>query len=94
MNATNGDFPNDTAQVKEHLRAAGDAAANAARARAAQAQDWARARAARAQDWARSQLGDVQQSIETQPYKAAALALGIGLLAGVLLTTLATRRSD
>lgn len=94
MNATNGDFPNDTAQVKEHLRAAGDAAANAARARAAQAQDWARARAARAQDWARSQLGDVQQSIESQPYKAAALALGIGLLAGVLLTTLATRRSD
>jgi ElaB/YqjD/DUF883 family membrane-anchored ribosome-binding protein len=39
-------------------------------------------------------LGDVQQRIEAQPYKAAALALGIGLLAGVLLTTLASRRSD
>jgi ElaB/YqjD/DUF883 family membrane-anchored ribosome-binding protein len=94
MNATNGDFSGDTAQVKDHLRAAGDAATSAARARAAQAQEWARARAARAQDWARSQIGDVQQSIEAQPYRAAALALGIGLLAGVLLTTLATRRSD
>lgn len=94
MNATNGDFPNDTAQVKDHLRAAGDAAASAARNRASQAQEWARNRAGQAQDWARSQIGDVQQRIEAQPYKAAALALGIGLLAGVLLTTLASRRPD
>jgi ElaB/YqjD/DUF883 family membrane-anchored ribosome-binding protein len=97
MNATtNGENAKaaDTAEVKEHLRAAGDAAANAARARAAQAQEWARNRASQAQDWARSQWGDVQHRIEAQPYKAVALALGIGLLAGVLLTTLATRRSD
>jgi ElaB/YqjD/DUF883 family membrane-anchored ribosome-binding protein len=97
MNATtNGDFSSSKpAEVKDHLKAAGDAAASAARARAAQAQDWARSRASQAQDWARSQLGDVQQRIEAQPYKAAALALGIGLLAGILLTTLATsRRSD
>lgn len=94
MNATNGDFSNDTAQVKDHLRAAGDAAASAARNRASQANQWARNRAGQAQDWARSQIGDVQQRIEAQPYKAAALALGIGLLAGVLLTTLASRRSD
>jgi ElaB/YqjD/DUF883 family membrane-anchored ribosome-binding protein len=90
---TNGDS-GDTAEVKEHLRAAGDAAANAARARAARAQEWARKNASQAQDWAKGQLGDVQQRIRAQPYKAAALALGIGLLAGVLLTTLATRRSD
>jgi ElaB/YqjD/DUF883 family membrane-anchored ribosome-binding protein len=94
MNATNGDYSGDTAEVKDHLRAAGNAAASAAREKAARAQDWARNRAGQAQDWARGQLGDVQQSIEAQPYKAAALALGIGLLAGVLLTTLATRRSD
>jgi len=100
MNATtNGEHAKaagtaDTAEVKEHLRAAGDAAANAARAGAAQAQEWARNRASQAQDWARSQWGDVQHRIEAQPYKAVALALGIGLLAGVLLTTLATRRSD
>jgi len=89
---TNGDSSQDTAEIKEHLRAAGDAAASAARARAARAQEWARDRANRAQGWARDQWGDMQQSIETRPYKAAALALGIGLLAGVLLTTLATRR--
>jgi len=94
MNATTNGDSGDTAEVKEHLRAAGDAAASAARARAAQAKDWARTRGAQAQDWAKGQLDGVQQRIEAQPYKAAALALGIGLLAGVLLTTLATRRSD
>jgi ElaB/YqjD/DUF883 family membrane-anchored ribosome-binding protein len=95
MNATtNGDSSDDTAEVKEHLRAAGGAAASAARARAAQAQEWARKSASQAQDWAKGQLGDVRQRIEAQPYKAAALALGIGLLAGVLLTILANRRSD
>jgi ElaB/YqjD/DUF883 family membrane-anchored ribosome-binding protein len=73
---------NEAAQVKEHLRAARDAAASAARHRAAQAQEWGR-----------TQLGDVQDRIEAQPYKAAALALGIGLLAGILLTTLARRAS-
>jgi ElaB/YqjD/DUF883 family membrane-anchored ribosome-binding protein len=94
MNATTNGDSGDTAEVKEHLRAAGDAAATAARARAAQAKDWARTRGAQAQDWAKGQLDDVQHRIEAQPYKAAALALGIGLLAGVLLTTLAARRSD
>jgi ElaB/YqjD/DUF883 family membrane-anchored ribosome-binding protein len=94
MNTTNGDNPGsgDTAEVKEHLRAAGDAAAKAARARAARAQDWARERASRAQDWARSQMDGAQRRIEAEPYKAAALALGIGLLAGVLLATLASSR--
>ena len=94
MNATTNGDSGDTAEVKEHLRAAGGAAATAARARAAQAKDWARTRGAQAQDWAKGQLDDVQHRIEAQPYKAAALAHGIGLLAGVLLTTLATRRSD
>ncbi len=95
MNATtNGDYSGSTAEVKERLRTAGADAASAARTRAAQAQEWARARASQAQDWARSQLGDVQQRIEAQPYKAAALALGMGLLAGVLLTMLTSRRSD
>jgi ElaB/YqjD/DUF883 family membrane-anchored ribosome-binding protein len=95
MNATtNGDFAGNRAEVKEHLRAAGDAAASAARARAAQAQKWAKARASQAQDWARMQIGDVQQRIEAHPGKAAALALGIGLLAGVLFTMLGSRRSE
>jgi ElaB/YqjD/DUF883 family membrane-anchored ribosome-binding protein len=85
MNTTagtvNGDsMAADAAQVKDHLRAARDAAANAARDRAAQAQEWGR-----------SQLNDVQERIEAQPYRAAALALGIGLLAGILLTSMARR---
>ena len=83
MNAANGDRPTaDTEEIKEHLRAAGDAAASAARNRAT-----------RAQQWARSQWDDVQDRIENQPYKAAALALGIGFLAGLLLTTF-NRRSN
>jgi ElaB/YqjD/DUF883 family membrane-anchored ribosome-binding protein len=94
MNATTDGDSGHTAEVKEHLRAAGGAAAGAARARAAKAQEWARHRAYQAQNWARSQLGDVQHRIEAEPYKAAALALGIGLLAGVLLTMLASRRGD
>jgi ElaB/YqjD/DUF883 family membrane-anchored ribosome-binding protein len=84
MNTTagsvNGDAAADAAQVKDHLRAARDAATNAARQRAQQAQEWGR-----------SQLNDVQERIEAQPYRAAALALGIGLLAGILLSTFARR---
>ena len=87
MNATagmtNGEHSAaDTAQVKEHLRAATDAAANAARNRAQQAQEWAR-----------SQWGDLQDRVEAQPYRAAAWALGIGLVVGILLTSLVRGRS-
>jgi ElaB/YqjD/DUF883 family membrane-anchored ribosome-binding protein len=79
MNAKNGDVGATTAgadgeQVKEHLRAAKDAAAHAARARAQQARDWAS-----------SQINDLQHQVESQPYKATAWALGVGFLAGVLL---------
>jgi hypothetical protein len=80
MNSKNGDIGStsgDTEQVKEHLRAAKDAAAHAARARAAQARDWAS-----------SQVDDLQHRIETQPYKASAWALGAGFLAGILLMSL------
>jgi ElaB/YqjD/DUF883 family membrane-anchored ribosome-binding protein len=67
----------DTEQVKEHLRAAKEAAASAARARAHQAQDWAR-----------SQIDDLQHRVEAQPYRASAWALGAGFLAGILLMSL------
>ncbi|HKT74444.1 MAG TPA: hypothetical protein VJQ47_16245 [Steroidobacteraceae bacterium] len=75
----NGDA--DAEQVKEHLRAAGDAAATAARARASQARDWAR-----------GQIEDWQERVEAQPYAASAWALGIGFVAGVLLTSLMRSR--
>jgi ElaB/YqjD/DUF883 family membrane-anchored ribosome-binding protein len=79
MNAKNSDVGAgaDTEQVKEHLRAAKDAAASAARARAQQAQDWAR-----------SQLSDIQARVQAEPYKATAWALGAGFLAGILLMSL------
>jgi ElaB/YqjD/DUF883 family membrane-anchored ribosome-binding protein len=76
MNAKNGDLGagTDTEQVREHLRAAKDAAASAARARAQQAQSWAR-----------EQLDGLQQRVEARPYQASAWALGAGFLAGILL---------
>lgn len=76
MNATNGDLGTgqDTEQVREHLRAARDAAAQAARARAEQAREWAN-----------NQIGGLQERVEAQPYRASAWALGLGFLAGILL---------
>jgi ElaB/YqjD/DUF883 family membrane-anchored ribosome-binding protein len=79
MNSKNGDHGagGDTDQVKDHLRAAKDAAAQAARARAQQARDWASSR-----------IDDLQQSVEAQPYRASAWALGAGFLAGILVMSL------
>ena len=85
MNAKNGDLGAgaDAEQVKEHLRAAREAAGHAARAKAQQARDWAS-----------SQVDSLQQRVEAQPYKATAWALGAGFLAGILLMSLirGTRR--
>jgi ElaB/YqjD/DUF883 family membrane-anchored ribosome-binding protein len=83
MNAKNGDLGAGTSaaadgeQVKEHLRAAKDAAASAARARAQ-----------RARDWASSRVDELQQRVEAEPYRASAWALGVGFLAGILLMSL------
>jgi hypothetical protein len=81
MNATaganNGEQTADTAQVKEHLRAASEAATNAARNRAQQAQQWAR-----------SQWDGLQERVEAQPQRASMWALGIGIVAGIVLSSL------
>jgi ElaB/YqjD/DUF883 family membrane-anchored ribosome-binding protein len=79
MNAKNGDLGAgaDTEQVKEHLRAAKEAAGHAARAKAQQARNWAS-----------SQIDELQERVEAQPYKASAWALGAGFLAGILLMSL------
>jgi ElaB/YqjD/DUF883 family membrane-anchored ribosome-binding protein len=68
-------------QVKEHLRAAKGAAAEAIRGASREAQTWGRGR-----------FSDLQDRIEAEPYRAAAWALGIGFVAGVLITALARRR--
>lgn len=69
-----GKTTGDVSDVKDHLRAAGEAAAEAARARAGQARDWAQDR------WT-----SLQERVEAQPYRATAWALGIGVVAGFLL---------
>jgi ElaB/YqjD/DUF883 family membrane-anchored ribosome-binding protein len=68
-------------QVKEHLRQAKDAAGDAIRGATRDAQTWGR-----------SQFADLQDRIEAEPYRAAAWALGIGFVAGVLISALARRR--
>jgi ElaB/YqjD/DUF883 family membrane-anchored ribosome-binding protein len=65
-------------EAKEHLRAAKDAASDAVRGTTAQAKTWTRAKYA-----------DLQERVEAEPYKAAAWALGLGFLAGVIITALA-----
>ncbi len=71
---SNGQNTADVSDVKDHLRAAGEAAAQAARARADQAREWAQDR------WS-----GLQERIEAEPYHATAWALGIGVVAGILL---------
>ena len=67
-------------QAKEHLRAAKGAAADAVRSATRDAQTWGRSR-----------FANLQDQIEAEPYRAAAWALGIGFVAGVLLTAMAKR---
>jgi ElaB/YqjD/DUF883 family membrane-anchored ribosome-binding protein len=67
-----------TEQVKEHLRAAKDAATDAVRGTTQQARGWTQ-----------SKFSELQERVEAEPYRATAWALGIGFVAGVLLTALA-----
>lgn len=71
---SNGKNTADVSDVKDHLRAAGEAAAEAARERAGQAREWAQ-----------DQWSSLQERVEAQPYRATAWALGIGVVAGFLL---------
>ena len=65
-------------QVKENLRAARDAASETVR-------DVSR----EAGTWSRGQFAALQDRVEAEPYRAAAWALGIGFVAGILITALA-----
>lgn len=67
--------------VKDHLRAAREAATDAVRNRTQQARGWSRAR-----------LNTLQERVETEPYRATAWALGIGFIAGILLTAIVRGR--
>jgi ElaB/YqjD/DUF883 family membrane-anchored ribosome-binding protein len=76
----NGDagMRSGTEQVKEHLRAARDTAADTLRSTAQQAKGWSRDR-----------FQELQERVEAEPYRATAWALGIGFVMGVVLTVLA-----
>jgi hypothetical protein len=74
---SNGKNTADVSDVKDHLRAAGEAAASAARARADQAKEWAS-----------GQWSSLQERVEAEPYRATAWALGIGVAAGFILANL------
>lgn len=65
-------------QVKEHLRAAKDAASETIKGASNEARTWSR-----------SQFSQLQDRVEAEPYRAAAWALGIGFVAGILITALA-----
>ena len=71
--------------AKEHLKAAAGAAGESIRDRAQAYRERARDRAADAGDWAKSQWTDIQGRVESQPQTAALWALGIGVVAGILL---------
>jgi ElaB/YqjD/DUF883 family membrane-anchored ribosome-binding protein len=67
-----------TEEMKDHLRAAKDAASDTVRTKTDQARTWTK-----------SQYAQLQERVEAEPYKAAAWALGIGFVAGMLITVLA-----
>jgi len=71
--------------AKEHLKAAAGAAGENLRGRAQAYGERAREGANEAGDWARSQWSGIQGRVESQPQTAALWALGIGVVAGILL---------
>jgi ElaB/YqjD/DUF883 family membrane-anchored ribosome-binding protein len=70
-----------TEQVKEHLRAAKEAASETLRGASNEARSWSRNR-----------FSHLQDRVEAEPYRAAAWSLGIGFIAGILITALARGR--
>ncbi len=86
---SNGEQARAEAQkVRDHLKAAGSAAADALRENASAAADAARAGARNAGDWARSRLEDLRGTVERRPQTATLWALGIGVVAGLLVGSL------
>lgn len=84
--ATNGDnITNEASRQAERM-------ADTASDTAARASSAARERADQAQRWAKSRWGDLQRSVEEQPYQSSVWALGIGFAAGLLVMGLLGRR--
>ncbi|MGH8259561.1 MAG: hypothetical protein ACREUG_07710 [Steroidobacteraceae bacterium] len=96
LGTSNGEqVRNETQKAREHVKAAGSAAADALRDNAstlrdnaAAAAEAARSGARGASDWARSRFEDLQGRVEERPQTAALWALGIGVVTGFLLGTI------
>ena len=75
--------------ARETLREAGRETAeqfrDRLRSKASSMGDKLREGADNARGWARSRLDNLQGSVEANPYRASAWALGLGLVAGVVL---------
>jgi hypothetical protein len=71
--------------AKDHLKAAASSAGENLKSRAQSYGEQARTRANEAGDWAKSQWSGLQGRVEAQPQTAAIWALGIGVVAGILL---------
>ena len=71
--------------AKDHLKAAANAAGETVRGRAQQYGERARVSANEAGDWAKNQWSGIQGRVESQPQTAALWALGVGVVAGILL---------
>jgi ElaB/YqjD/DUF883 family membrane-anchored ribosome-binding protein len=83
-----GEAKAEPQKVRDHLKAAGSAAADAVRENVSSARDAARSRARGASDWARTRFTDLQGRVESRPQSSALLALGIGVAAGFLIGAL------
>lgn len=79
--STNSDAAREAARSAERTA---ESLADTASDAAAKATSAARERADQAQRWAKSRWGDLQRSVEAQPYQSSAWALGIGFAAGLL----------
>jgi hypothetical protein len=84
----------DAMRARDHLRAAGAAAADHLRENASAAAGAARERARRTGEWARARISDLQDRVEGAPKSSALVALGIGLVVGVALSSLIRSSRD
>ncbi len=88
MNESSTEGTRNGESVRESAREAANHAKERVRAKAAAAGEAVRERAEQARGWAQSQVDGLQSRVEAQPYRATAWALGIGVVAGVLLASL------
>lgn len=89
LDTSNGEqVRTETQKAREHIKAAGSAAADTLRDNASAAAEAARSGARGASEWARSRFEDLQGRVEERPQTAALWALGIGMVTGLLLGTI------